>query len=275
VTMGTTLAWPAVAVLGFVVLTCLVVALGTSSTARYEFEHNGARERQRAGAHPHGGHPAGRRHGRRPAGATGTQAMPQSVDLAIRPSPAVAPAGPGWWLVDDSRQVLAGPFTDRVDADWAALADSLPGVSVHGIQRPDGGVTSRPSPEEKVFFGELGDQLDRLPRDWDDLLSDTDPLTTLVVEVTAALVEAGLPLHDASHGNPAGGVCLMPEIASGGVLVSWRAHDRMGVHDVRGVAATDTVQQSMNVAVADILWNLGFVVEPFGATGSSLVTALR
>ena len=49
----------------------------------------------------------------------------------------------------------------------------------------------------------------------------------------------------------------------------------MSVHDVRGVAATETVAQSMNVAVADILWNLGFVVEPFDATGTALVTALR
>jgi hypothetical protein len=31
----------------------------------------------------------------------------------------------------------------------------------------------------------------------------------------------------------------------------------------------------MNAAVADILWNLGFVIEPVGAAGSSLVTALR
>ena len=274
-TMGATLVWPAAAVLGFVVLTCLVVALGTSSTARYEFEHNGARERQRAGAHAHGSHPAGSRNGRRSAGATGTQAQPQVVDLAVRPSPAAATGGPGWWLVDDSAQVLAGPFTDRVDADWAALADGLPGVSVHGIRRADGGVTPRPSPEERAFLGDLGEQLDRLPRDWDALMSDTDPLTTLVVEVAAALVEAGLPLHDASQDHPAGGVCLMPETASGGVLVSWRAHDRMSVHDLRGAAATDTVQQSMNVAVADILWNLGFLVEPSGATGSSLVTALR
>lgn len=274
-TMGATLVWPAAAVLGFVVLTCLVVALGTSSTARYEFEHNGARERQRAGAHAHGSHPAGSRNGRRSAGATGTQAQPRVVDLAVRPSPAAATGGPGWWVVDESAQVLAGPFTDRVDADWAALADGLPGVSVHGIRRADGGVTPRPSPEERAFLGDLGEQLDRLPRDWDALMSDTDPLTTLVVEVAAALVEAGLPLHDASQDHPAGGVCLMPETASGGVLVSWRAHDRMSVHDLRGAAATDTVQQSMNVAVADILWNLGFLVEPFGATGSSLVTALR
>jgi hypothetical protein len=273
--MGATLAWPAAAaaVLGFVALTCLVVALGASSTARYEFEHNGARERQRAGSR--GSHPAGSRNGRRPIGGTGSQARPRAVDLAVRPSPAAAIGGPGWWLVDDSAQVLAGPFTDRIDADWAALADGLPAVSVHGIRRADGGVTPRPSPEERAFLAELGDQLDRLPGDWDALLSDTDPLTTLVVEVTAALVEAGLPLHDASPGHPAGGVCLMPETGSGGVLVSWRGHDRMSLHDLRGVAATDTVQQSMNVAVADILWNLGFVVEPFGETGSSLVTALR
>ena len=274
-TMGTTLAWPAVVVLGFVVLTCLVVALGTSSTDRYEFEHNGARERQRADGHAHVIHPAGRRHRRRPVGAAGAQAKPQAVGLAVRPAPEAATGGPGWWLVDDSAQVLAGPFTDRLDADWAALADGLPAVSVHGLRRADGGVAPRPSPEERAFLGELGDQLDRLPRDWDALLSDTDPLTTLVVEVVAALVEAGLPLHDGAHGGAAGGVCLMPETASGGVLVSWRAHDRMSLRNVRGAAATDTVQQSMNAAVGDILWNLGFVVESVGTTGTSLVTALR
>jgi hypothetical protein len=277
VTMGATLAWPAMAVLGlgFVVLTCLVVALGTSSTARYEFEHNGTRERQRAGARAHGSHPAGRRGAHRATGAAGAQAQPQAVDVAARPVPAPATGEPGWWLVDESAQVLAGPFPDRVDADWAALADDLPAAAVHGIRRADDGVTPRPSPEERTFFSELGGQLERLPHDWDDVLSDTDPLTTLVVEIAAALVEAGLPLHDAAQGHPTGGVCLMPELGSGGVVVSWRAHDRMSLHDLRGAAATDTVQQSMNVAVGDILWNLGFVVEAFGATGSSLVTALR
>jgi hypothetical protein len=186
-----------------------------------------------------------------------------------------ATGGPGWWLIDDAAQVLAGPFTDRLDADWAALAGELPAVSVHGVRRTDGGVTQQPSPEEREFYSELGDQLDRLPRDWDGVLSETDPLTTLVVEIAAALVEAGLPLHDAAHEQPAGGVCLLPELASGGVLVSWRAHDRMSLQEHHGMGATDTVAQSMNVAVGDILWNLGFVVETVGATGSSLVTALR
>jgi hypothetical protein len=93
------------------------------------------------------------------------------------------------------------------------------------------------------------------------------------VEVTAAVVEAGLQLHD-PH-DPAGGVCLLPEPASRGVLVSWRAHERTSLQHQRGAAASATVQQLMNVALADILADLGFVVEPFGPTGSSLVTALR
>jgi hypothetical protein len=275
VTMGATLGWPTMAVLGFLLLTGVVVALGTKSTSRYEFELNGTRERQRSDARSHGTHPAGSRAGRRPAGAADTQARPQAVDLAVRSVPVPETGGPAWWLVDEWAQVVAGPFADQIDADWAALADDLPAVSVYGKRSAEGGVAPRPSPEERAWLTELGNQLDRLPSDWDSLLSDTDPLTTLVVEVAAALVEAGLPLHDASKASPAGGVCLMPASAFGGVLVSWRTHDRMGLHDLRGAAATDTVSQSMNLAVADILWNLGFVVQSLGAAGPALVTALR
>lgn len=273
-TVGATLGWPAVTVLGFLVLTCVVIALGTSSTARYEFEHNGAKDRQRAAARRHGSHPAGSRSGAAARAAGVPQALPRSVDVAVRPSPATT-GGPDWWLVDEAARVVGGPFPDRVDADWAALAEGLPAVSVHGIRRPDGAVAARPSPEERAFLGDLGDQLDRLPQDWDALLTDTDPLTTLVVEVAAAVIEAGLPLHDVSREDGAGGVCLVPETARGGVLVNWRAHDRMSVHETRGAVAHDAVSAVMNLAVADVLENLGFVVEPFGTTGTSLVTALR
>jgi hypothetical protein len=275
VTMGVTLGWSIMTALGFLVMTGLVVALGTSSTARYEFERNGARERQGSDAQSHSNHPAGSRVPRRAPGTSGPQAQPHAVEVAVRPVPAAVTGGPGWWLVDEYAQAMAGPFADRFDADWAALADGLPAVSVHGVRSADGHVATRPSPEERAWLAELGDQLDRLPTEWDELLSDTDPLTTLVVEVAAALVESGLPLHDAPEGHPAGGLCLTPEPTAQGVVVSWRAHDRMGLQHLRGAAANATVQQSMNVAVADILANLGFVVEPFGATGSSLVTALR
>jgi hypothetical protein len=272
--MGATLGWPIVTVVGFIVMTCLVVALATSSTARYEFERNGARERQRADAQNSGTHPAGSRSPRRADGAADGQARPQSVDVAVRPAPAQPNGAPAWWLVDEWAQALAGPFVDRVDADWAALDGGLEALSVYGRQGADGSIALRPSPEERQWLSELGDQLDRIPDDWDALLTDTDPLTTLLVEITAALVEAGLPLHDPS-GDPSGGVCLMPERATHGVLVSWRAHERLSLHHQRGVAASTTVQQSMNAAIADILANLGFVVESYDATGSSLVTALR
>jgi hypothetical protein len=35
------------------------------------------------------------------------------------------------------------------------------------------------------------------------------------------------------------------------------------------------VEQQMNVTLGDVLANLGFVVEPLGGAGGSLVTALR
>jgi len=275
VSMGATMGWPAVAVLGFLVLTGVVVALATSSTARYEFERNRARDHQRSRADSRGTHPAGSRHESRQLGAMDEQTRPQTVELAVRPAPAPVTGGSGWWLVDDSAQVVAGPFGDRIDADWAALADGLPAVSVFGARRSDGSVAPRPSPEERAWLSELGNQLDRLPREWDDLLSDTDPLTTLVVEVTAALLEAGLTLHDDANGRPGGGVCLLPEREFGGVVVSWRAHDRLSAQQLRGAAADATVQQSMNAVLTDVLGNFGFVVEPFGGTGSALVTALR
>lgn len=274
-TMSATLVWPAVTLLGFVLFTGVVVALATSSTARYEFERNGAGASHRTAADSKGTHPAGGRAPSRPAGGADAQPRPQAVGLAVRPVPASATGGPAWWLVGESALVLAGPFADRLDADWAALADGLPAVAVFGARRADGSVAVKPSPEERAWLGELGEQLDRLPEEWDGLLSDTDPLTTLVVEVAAAVVEAGLPLHDVHRGDRAGGVCLVPEPASCGVLVSWRPHDRMSVHQVRGATADAAVQQRMNATIAAVLAELGFVVEPYGATGRALVTALR
>jgi hypothetical protein len=274
VTMGATLVWPAVAVLGFLLFTGVVVALGTSSTARYEFERNGAGAPRRTVAHSEGTHPAGGHASSRPAGAADAQARPQAVGLAVRPAPAPPASGPTWWLVGESAQVVAGPFADQLDADWAALADGLSAVSVFGARRADGSVAVKPSPAERAWLGQLGAELDRLPEEWDALLSDTDPLTTLVVEVAAAVVEAGLPLQDPRR-DAAGGVCLVPEPGLRGVLVSWRPHDRMNLHQVRGAAADDAVQDLMHAAIADVLAQLRFVVEPYGATGCVLVTALR
>ena len=170
---------------------------------------------------------------------------------------------------------VEGHHGDRLDADWAAFADELSAVSVFGTRRTDGTVKPKPSPEERAWLGELGRHLDRLPAEWDDLLTDTDPLTTLVVEVAAALVEAGLPLHDGGAGQSAGGVTLVPDQEAGGLLVSWRAHDRMSLQHSRGATADEAVQRLMNATILDVLEQLGFVVEEAGDTRCALVTALR
>jgi hypothetical protein len=169
----------------------------------------------------------------------------------------------GWWLVvdgtDGPERVVAGPFAERAEAGWAAGARE-PGVRlVHGFRRADGVLARRPSPQDGAWLAHLGEQLDRLPEDWDGVLSDDDALGTLVVEVTAALCEAGLALHDTSG---TGGAFLLPEPALGGIVVSWLQHDRMGVEQVHGDIAHALVQQAMNQALADVLAVRGFAVDP-------------
>jgi hypothetical protein len=288
------LLWPVTAVLGFLLLAALIIALGASSTAKYEFERNlVSAQRQQAGtrAGPTGGpHPGGE-----PPPATGgnggAASQERHPERGMAVSVATHPAGkqlldpgsaPAWWLVDESDDrpggsVVAGPFPDRIDADWAALSGGLFGNAhaVHGVQRADGGLVRRQSQQERTWLTELGGQLDRLPADWDELLSDDDALTTLVVEVGAALVEAGLPVHDCVGEDPAGGVCLTPGPHYGGIVVSWHQHDRMSAERVRGEAMGAAVQRTMNAAVADLLTRMGFEVEPFGSSGCSLVTDIR
>lgn len=301
------LVWPAVAVLGFIALIGVVVILGLSTTARYEFDRNRVQSQRkqpapvpggaRTGARPAGARTAGSRTGgerrswHRGSGARAEQArrQPGTVGVAAHPAGGV-PAVAGWWLVDQSgehpgAQVVAGPFADRVEADWATLAGGLPHLARYGLRRGDGTLIPKPSPQEQAWLGELARHLDRLAEDWDGLVSDDDALTTLVVELAAALVETGLPLHDCSERGPgtagaagsgqAGGVCLTPDPGHRGVLVSWRQHDRMSVQRVRGAAADTAVQRTMNTAIAGVLGQLGFGVEPLPTTGCHLVTPAR
>jgi hypothetical protein len=286
--------WPVVAVVGFVVLAALVVALATSSTARYEFEKNRVQGQQQAAAvrTAVGAVAAGSGAdvtrpavtGETGAAEVGTAPTPRST--AAVPA-ASHPAGkrvgsigtPAWWLVAQvpdgvGEMVVAGPFADRIEAEWAALADgAAPGArAVHGVQRGDGRVLRRQLPEERAWLSELGDQLDRLPEEWDSPLIDEDALVTLVVEVASALVESGLSLHDCAGDAPAGGVCLSPEPTRPGIVVSWHQHERMSVGQFHGREAFAAVQRTMNTAVADTLRQLGFAVEPFGSTGCCLVT---
>jgi hypothetical protein len=183
----------------------------------------------------------------------------------------------GWWLfLDDENgpgRIVAGPFPDRAEARWAAATLDVEcpvGTRpVYGVRRPDGTLNRRPSPQDWAWLAHLGEQLERLPQDWDALLSDEDPLTTLVVEVTASLSEAGLPLHDVDGaGSEIGGACLIPQPELGGIVVTWRQHDRMVVDQAHGPTPTALVQHVMNRAVAEVLSARGFQVDAFGgATG--------
>ena len=188
--------------------------------------------------------------------------------------------GQGWWLVaaanDGSRSVVDGPFPHRTDATWAAGAHEHGGPDgvrpVYGVRHADGVLHSRPSPQEWAWLAHLGEQLDRLPDDWDTGVSDDDPLTTLVVEVAAALAEAGLPLHDSTGADrEAGGACLTPEPGLGGIVVTWRQHDRMSVDRLHGAAADTAVQQVMNRTLAEVLRVRGFVVDAFGGSSGHVV----
>ncbi|MGY1763572.1 hypothetical protein ACI79G_06620 [Geodermatophilus sp. SYSU D00779] len=246
------------ALVALVALLALVVALGRSSTARYEAER-ARRAQQQADAAP--------------------AAPPARPDADTTAHPAGRGAS-AWWLVDESGDqpggvVVAGPFTDRMEADWAAVSGGFPAWTqvVHGARRADGALVRRQSPAERAWLAELGGQLDRLADDWDQLLSDADALTTLLVEVSAALVEAGLTLHDAAGESPAGGVCLTPDPARRGILVTWRQHDRMSLERVRGEAVEAVVERTMNAAIADVLTAMGFPVTPVGTSGCHLVAA--
>jgi hypothetical protein len=189
----------------------------------------------------------------------------------------------GWWLVVDAAdghgRIVDGPFTERAEAGWAAGMHeygALDGIRpVYGERRADGGLTRQPSPQDWAWLAHLGQQLERLPEDWDADLAEDDPLVTLVVEVTAALAEAGLPLHEsAPSGSEVGGACLTPEPGLGGLVVSWRQHDRMSVDRTHGAEADTLVQQVMNRAVGDVLRLRGFEVDAFGDAGGHVVRSI-
>jgi hypothetical protein len=184
----------------------------------------------------------------------------------------------GWWLVDDGNRVVAGPYSSQVDAALAQLAtgEHLPAIPAYGTRMDDGAVLTRFSPEDQAWLAHLSDQLNRLADEWDTYISDADPLTGLVCEIAAAVVETGLVLHDCTGRTPSrplGGVCLTPSPAEGGVIVSWAQHDRMAVHHIRGAAAERAAQSTMSAAVADVLAAFGFAVERFEGTMAYLVRA--
>jgi hypothetical protein len=167
-----------------------------------------------------------------------------------------------------SEVVLGGVVRALEDLD-----DAPAGVHpVYGVRRADGLLRRRSSPQDRAWWSFLGEQVDRLPAGWDADMDDEHPLPGLVVEVVAVLAEAGLFLYDPTGADgELGGVCLTPEAALDGVVVSWRQHDRMSLDQLHGAAADALVQQVMNRALAEVFTVRGFAVEPLG--GACVVRA--
>jgi hypothetical protein len=118
--------------------------------------------------------------------------------------------------------------------------------------------------------------------------ADGTPLTAgrprgLAREIVRDLVEAGFAVHRCYGWDPArrlGGVCVQPVPAqadpegAGGVMVSWAVHDLLAMDTGREQACEDT-QEIMNLALAEMLFALGWALRPVGAGGVWMATGRR
>jgi len=131
-----------------------------------------------------------------------------------------------------------------------------------------------PSPADRAFQAQLGEQLARVPGGG---AAGRSPLAVLAGEVATALVEASFTLHDCDGlvaDKALGGVCLTPSPASGGVIVSWTQHERMAVAQVRGEQVHTELQAVMNDALFQALQTMGLAAQPFGEHDLALVAAV-
>ena len=109
------------------------------------------------------------------------------------------------------------------------------------------------------------------------------PAGELAHEIARALVEAGFSVHHCAGWDPqrrVGGVCVQPvpvradPAGSGGVMVSWAVHDLLALNPVRE-AACEATQEIMNMALAEMLFALGYAIQPFGTSGVWMATGRR
>jgi hypothetical protein len=109
------------------------------------------------------------------------------------------------------------------------------------------------------------------------------PPGRLAREIARALVEAGFPVHHCAGWDPQrriGGVCVRPvpvrpdPAGPGAVMVSWAVHDVLGLDPARE-AECEATREIMNMALAEMLFALGYRIQPFGASGLWMATGRR
>jgi hypothetical protein len=190
--------------------------------------------------------------------------------------------GPAWWLVDGADLVVAGPYADQGEAQWAtgplSPEGGAGGTPAYGMRRGSGRISRRPSPEDRAWLADLSGELERVGEEWDLLVDDASPLVGLLCQLGASLVEVGLPLHDCSGRTATrsrGGVCLTPSPLHDGVVVAWSQHLRTTREAPRSPETDRWLQETMNETLAALLAGLGFTAAPFGETSAALVTGRR
>ncbi len=77
-----------------------------------------------------------------------------------------------------------------------------------------------------------------------------------------------------------GGVCVRPvpvradQAGAGGVMVSWAVHDLLALDPARE-AAGEATREIMSMALAEMLFALGYTIQPFGTSGVWMATGRR
>jgi hypothetical protein len=101
------------------------------------------------------------------------------------------------------------------------------------------------------------------------------PAGELAREIVRALVEAGFTVHRCAGWDPqrrVGGVCVQPvpvradPADAGGVMVSWAVHALLEMDPARE-AEREATREIMNMALAEMLFALGYAIQPFGTSG--------
>lgn len=109
------------------------------------------------------------------------------------------------------------------------------------------------------------------------------PPGELAREIARALVEAGFAVHHCAGWDPQrrlGGVCVQPvpvradPAGTGGVMVSWAVHDLLELDPARG-AECEATREVMDMALAEMLFALGYAIQPFGTSGAWMATGRR
>ena len=109
------------------------------------------------------------------------------------------------------------------------------------------------------------------------------PSGELAREIARALVEAGFAVHRCAGWDPqrrVGGVCVQPvpvradPADAGGVMVSWAVHALLETDPARE-AEREATREIMNMALAEMLFALGYAIQPFGTSGTWMAIGRR